>query len=283
MSSYEFECIKVSISAEGVAHVEINRPKALNAFSTQTWTEIGQCFGRFKTDGDVRSVVISAAGRMFTAGLDLKEASKGSLAQGGPANSNGAVDVARRGYYHRLHILTFQEAISAVENCDKPVVAVVHGACLGVGIDLTTACDIRMCTEDAYFMVKEVDIGMAADVGTLQRLPKVVGNDSWVREVCLTARKIPAHEAQAAGLVSHVLATKEAALEKAFGVAALIAEKSPVAVVSTKHLLNYSRDHSVREGLEYTAIWNALAHNSHDMATAIVSSLKKQKAQFPKL
>ncbi|KAJ1797132.1 hypothetical protein LPJ59_003328 [Coemansia sp. RSA 2399] len=278
-SGYTFECLKVGISGEGVAHVEISRPKALNAFNTQTWTEIGQCFKRFKTDGDVRSVVISAGGRMFTAGLDLKEASEGALAQGGAA----AVEVARRGYYHRLHILTFQEAISAVEECDKPVVAVVHGACLGIGIDLTTACDIRMCTEDAYFMVKEVDIGMAADVGTLQRLPKVVGNASWVREVCLTARKIPASEAQAVGLVSHVLATKEAALEKAFEIAGLIAAKSPVAVVSTKHLLNYSRDHSVREGLEYTAIWNSLAHNSHDMATAIMSSLKKQQAQFPKL
>ncbi|KAJ2844873.1 hypothetical protein GGI22_006739 [Coemansia erecta] len=278
-SGYEFECLKVGISGAGVAHVEINRPKALNAFNTQTWTEIGQCFKRFKTDGDVRSVVVSAGGRMFTAGLDLKEASEGALAQGGGA----AVDAARRGYYHRLHILTFQEALSAVEECDKPVVAVVHGGCLGIGVDLTTACDIRMCTEDAYFMVKEVDIGMAADVGTLQRLPKVVGNASWVREVCLTARKIPAPEAHAVGLVSHVLATKQAALEKAFEVAGLIAAKSPVAVVSTKHLLNYSRDHSVREGLEYTAIWNSLAHNSHDMATAIMSSLKKQQAQFPKL
>ncbi|KAJ2546500.1 hypothetical protein EV175_005575 [Coemansia sp. RSA 1933] len=279
-NGYKYECLQVSISGEGVAHVEINRPEALNAFNTQTWTEIGDCFRRFKTDGDVRSAVISARGRMFTAGLDLKEASTGALAKSG---ETAGVDVARRGYYHRLHILTFQEAISAVEECDKPVVAAVHGGCLGIGIDLTTACDIRVCTEDAYFIVKEVDIGMAADIGTLQRLPKVVGNASWVREVCLTARRIPAQEAQVVGLVSHVLPTREAALQKALAIAALIASKSPVAVVSTKHLLNYSRDHSVREGLEYTAIWNTLAHNSHDMATAIMSSLKKQKARFPKL
>ncbi|KAJ2654669.1 hypothetical protein GGH99_007287 [Coemansia sp. RSA 1285] len=282
MGKYSFECLNVTVSAEGVAHVEINRPQALNAFNTQTWTEIGQCFSQFKTDGDVRSVVVSANGRMFTAGLDLKEAATGPLAKGA-ATDGGAVDVARRGYYHRLHILTFQDAISAVEDCDKPVVVAVHGGCLGIGIDFTTACDVRICTEDAYFMVKEVDIGMAADIGTLQRLPKVVGNDSWVREVCLTARRIPAQEACSVGLVSHVLPTRESALEKAFEIASLVASKSPVAVVSTKHLLNYSRDHSVREGLEYTAIWNSLAHNSHDMATAIVSSLKKQKARFPKL
>ncbi|KAI9502162.1 hypothetical protein GGI25_003382 [Coemansia spiralis] len=281
MASYKFECLSVSISAEGVAHVEINRPKALNAFNTQTWTEIGECFARFRSDGDVRSVVLSASGRMFTAGLDLKEAAAGPLAKGSDAGAN--VDVARRGYYHRLHILTFQDAISAVETCDKPVVVVVHGGCLGIGIDLISACDIRVCTEDTYFMVKEVDIGMAADIGTLQRLPKIVGSDSWVREVCYTARKIPSKEAHVVGLVSNVLATKEEAMKHAFELATAIAFKSPVAVVSTKHLLNYSRDHTVREGLEYTAIWNTMAHNSHDMPLAIMSSLQKKKARFPKL
>ncbi|KAJ2001779.1 hypothetical protein GGI04_002365 [Coemansia thaxteri] len=276
---YKFECLNVSVSPEGVAHVEISRPQALNAFNTKTWTEIGQCFTQFKTDGDVRSVVLSAAGRMFTAGLDLKEAMTGAL--GKPHDADA--DVARKGYYHRLFILDFQSAISAVESCDKPVVAVVQGGCLGIGIDLISACDVRIATEDAYFMVKEVDIGMAADVGTLQRLPKIVGNDSWVREVCYTARKIQPQEAHSVGLVSSVYATTADAMRAAFDMARTIAAKSPVAVVSTKHLLNYSRDHSVREGLEYTAIWNSLAHNSHDMAAAIMASLKKQPAQFPKL
>ncbi|KAJ2703879.1 hypothetical protein FB645_003756 [Coemansia sp. IMI 203386] len=277
--SYQFECLKVNISADGVAHVEINRPKALNAFSTQTWTDIGQCFTQFKSDGNVRCAVLSAAGRMFTAGLDLKEAATGPLA----TNSNDDTDRARRGYYHRLFILKFQDAISAIETCDKPVIAVVHGGCLGIGIDVISACDIRVASQDAYFTVKEVDIGMAADIGTLQRLPKIVGNDSWVREVCYTARKVTAQEAQTVGLVGSVHATKDQALEAALDTASVIASKSPVAVVSTKHLLNYSRDHTVQEGLEYTAIWNALAHNSKDMPTAIMASLQKQKPQFPKL
>ncbi|KAJ2490895.1 hypothetical protein IWW37_002779 [Coemansia sp. RSA 2050] len=279
MPSYKFECLNVSISPEGVARVEISRPKALNAFNTQTWTEIGQCFTRFKSDGDVRSVVLSASGRMFTAGLDLKEAMTGPLSK----SRDPDADVARKGYYHRLFILGFQEAISAVELCDKPVVVVVQGGCLGIGVDLVSACDVRIATEDAYFMVKEVDIGMAADIGTLQRLPKIVGNDSWVREVCYTARKVPAKEAHFVGLVSSVYSTTAEAMKAALDTAGTIAAKSPVAVVSTKHLLNYSRDHSVREGLEYTALWNTLAHNSHDMATAIVSSLRKQPAHFPKL
>ncbi|KAJ2721017.1 hypothetical protein GGI07_004256 [Coemansia sp. Benny D115] len=242
---YEYECLKVSISANGIAHVEVNRTKALNAYSTQTWREIGQCFNQFKLDGNVRCVVYSGAGRMFTAGLDLKEASSGPLA----TNSQESVDRARQGYYHRLFILDFQNALSAIETCDKPVIAVVHNGCIGVGIDVISACDMRVCTEDAYFYVKEVDIGMAADVG----------------------------------LVSNVYADKEKAMEGAFNTAALIASKSPVAVVSTKHLLNYSRDHSVQEGLEYTAIWNALAHNSQDMPLAIMASLQKKQAQFPKL
>ncbi|KAJ1643994.1 hypothetical protein LPJ64_004282 [Coemansia asiatica] len=279
--AYQFECLKVSISAEGVAHVEINRPKALNAFSTQTWTEIGQCFTQFKSDGNVRCAVLSASGRMFTAGLDLKEAATGPLAT--TSSSDDVSDRARRGYYHRLFILKFQDAISAIETCDKPVIAVVHGGCLGIGIDVISACDMRVASQDAYFIVKEVDIGMAADIGTLQRLPKIVGNDSWVREVCYTARKVSAQEAHVVGLVGSVHATRDEALEAAMGTAKLIASKSPVAVVSTKHLLNYSRDHTVQEGLEYTAIWNALAHNSKDMPTAIMASLRKQKAQFPKL
>ncbi|KAJ2897940.1 hypothetical protein GGI21_001689 [Coemansia aciculifera] len=279
MSSYKFECLNVDISPEGVARVEINRPQALNAFNTQTWTEIGQCFTRFKTDGDVRSVVLSASGRMFTAGLDLKEAMTGPL--GKPRDPD--TDAARKGYYHRLFILDFQEAISAVELCDKPVVVVVQGGCLGIGIDLISACDMRIATDDAYFIVKEVDIGMAADIGTLQRLPKIVGNDSWVREVCYTARRVSPKEALAVGLVSSVHATTAEAMRAASDIAKAIAAKSPVAIVSTKHLLNYSRDHSVREGLEYTALWNTFAHNSHDMATAIVSSLKRQPALYPKL
>ncbi|KAJ2081321.1 hypothetical protein H4R24_002440 [Coemansia sp. RSA 988] len=278
-TNYQFDLLRVGVSSEGIAHVEINRPSALNAFSTQTWRELGQCFTQFKSDGNVRCVVLSGAGRMFTAGLDLKEAQTGPL---GKPHEEG-VDVARKGYYHRLYILEFQDAISTIEKCDKPVIAVVHGACLGIGIDIISACDIRVATEDAYFMVKEVDIGMAADVGTLQRLPKIVGNDSWVRDACLTARKITSKEALFVGLVSRVLPGKREAMESAFDTAATIASKSPVAIVSTKHLLNYSRDHTVQEGLEYTAAWNALAHNSHDMALAVLSSLKKQKAHFPNL
>ncbi|KAJ2314320.1 hypothetical protein IWW54_000991 [Coemansia sp. RSA 2705] len=277
--SYEFKVLKVDIAADGVAHVVVNRPEALNAYSTQTWTEIGQCFGQIKRDGRVRSVVLSAAGRMFTAGLDLKEVLTGPLGK----RPDPDADAARRGYYHRLFILEFQDAISAIEACDKPVVVAVHGGCLGIGIDVISACDVRFASEDAYFMVKEVDIGMAADIGTLQRLPKVVGNDSWVRDVCYTARRVSAKEAHCVGLLSRVLPSKEAAVDAALETARAIAAKSPVAVVSTKHLLNYSRDHSVREGLEYTALWNTLAHNSHDMAAAVLASLKKQQARFPNL
>ncbi|ORX67065.1 ClpP/crotonase [Linderina pennispora] len=280
MSSYTFETLLVDISASGVAHVEINRPKNLNAFSHQTWQDIGRCFAQFKSDGNVRCIVLSAAGRMFTAGLDLKDAMKRAAER---QKEDGSRDVARKGYYQRLYLLEFQDALTQVETCDKPVISVVHGACIGIGVDLNVACDIRIASEDAYYCVKEVDIGMAADIGTLQRLPKVVGNDSWVRDICYTARNVPAKEAQAFGLVSNVYKTKDESMKAAFELAETIASKSPVAVVSTKHLLNYSRDHTVQEGLEYTALWNALAHNSKDMGVAMMASLQKQKATFPKL
>ncbi|KAJ2661976.1 hypothetical protein IW148_003183 [Coemansia sp. RSA 1199] len=276
---YQFQTLNVDVSADGVARVEVNRPEALNAYNTQTWTDIGRCFEQIKHDGAVRSVVLSASGRMFTAGLDLKEALTGPLGK----RPDSGDDAARRGYYHRLFILKFQAAISTIEDCDKPVIAAIHGACIGIGIDVISACDIRVASADAYFMVKEVDIGMAADVGTLQRLPKVVGNNSWVRDVCYTARKVSAKEALDVGLLSRVLPSREEAMAVAVDTAKAIAAKSPVAIASTKHLLNYSRDHSVREGLEYTALWNTLAHNSHDMAVAVMSSLKKQQAQFPNL
>jgi len=183
----------------------------------------------------------------------------------------------------RRHILEFQDCITKIEQCEKPVIILLHGISYGLSIDISTACDIRLCTRDVRFAVKEVDIGLAADIGTLTRLPKVVGNHSWVKEVCYTARDFGADEAMQVGFVSRVAESKEEGRKMALEMCRKIAEKSPVAVMGTKEVLNYSRDHSTEDGLRYTAIWNAGMLQTADVKSAMLSGLQKGKPKFAKL
>ncbi|XP_066288317.1 delta(3,5)-Delta(2,4)-dienoyl-CoA isomerase, mitochondrial-like [Branchiostoma lanceolatum] len=158
-------------------------------------------------------------------------------------------DTAMKALKKTTNIRQFQETFSVIEKCPKPVIAAVHSACVGGGVDLITACDIRLCTQDAWFQIKQVDIGLPADVGTLQRLPKVIGNDSLARELAFTGRRLKAEEAKQMGLVSGIYPDREAVLEAALDLATTIASKSPIAVQVTKISMVYSRDHSVKEGL----------------------------------
>lgn len=180
-------------------------------------------------------------------------------------------------------ITSYQDSFTAIESINQPVVVAIQGGCIGGGVDLITAADIRYASTDAWFTVKEVDIGMAADVGTLQRLPKVVANQSLIREWCYTARRISAEEALSSGLVSRLLPNREALMQASLALCVEIASKSPVAVIGTKAMLNYSRDHSVREGLDYMALWNAAALQTADVANAINATLSKKTPIFAKL
>jgi enoyl-CoA hydratase len=179
----------------------------------------------------------------------------------------------------RRLILQLQGDISSLEHCRKPVIAAIHGACVGGAIDLITAADIRFASADAYFAVREIDMGMTADVGTLQRLPRIVG-EGVARELCLTGRRVDATEAASLRLVNRVLDTPEALLTHARQVAAEIAGKSPLAVRGTKQVLNYSRDHSVADSLEYVANWNAAMLLSADIQQAVMASMRKTPARF---
>lgn len=183
----------------------------------------------------------------------------------------------------RRHILEFQHCITQIEQCEKPVIILLHGVAYGLAIDISVACDIRLCTKDVRFSVKEVDIGLAADIGTLTRLPKVMGNHSWVKEVCYTARDFGAEEALRVGFVSGVAETKVEGRKMALDMCRKIAEKSPVAVMGTKEILNYSRDHSTEDGLRYTAIWNGGMLQTADVKSAILGGLQKRKLKFAKL
>lgn len=202
-------------------------------------------FNTLSDSPDVRAIVFSGAGdRAFTAGLDVKAASQELLS---PQNGK-STDPARVATQLRRHIDEFQDCITSIERCEKPVVVAMHGISYGLAIDMSVAADIRLCAKDTTFSVKEVDIGLAADIGTLTRLPKVVGNYGWVKEVALTARLFGAEEALKVGFVSGVYDTKQETVQKAVELAELMAKKSPVAVQGTKELLNYSRDHSVKDG-----------------------------------
>jgi len=189
------------------------------------------------------------------------------------------------GSLRNLHkvVTAYQSSFTSLEKCNKPVIAAVHNACIGGGVDLITAADIRYCTSDAWFQIKEVDLGLAADVGTLQRMPKVVGNVGLVREMAFSARKMPSDEALSCGLVSRVFQDKESMLSAAFEMASTIAEKSPVAVQGTKVHLNYSRDHTVDDSLAYQAMWNGTMLQSEDLMKAAMSLMNKSKPTFSKL
>ncbi|KAL1642895.1 hypothetical protein SLS58_005136 [Diplodia intermedia] len=278
---YKYEYFNVTFPQEYVAHVEINRPEKLNAFVEKMWLNLSAILTRLSTSPTVRAILLTGAGpRAFTAGLDVTAASESGILA---STSNPPLDPARHAFHNLSHISEFQSCISALERCAKPVVAVLHGIAYGLAIDLALACDVRLCAADARLAVKEVDIGIAADIGTLTRLPKSVGSASWAKDVALTARVFGADEALAQGFVSAVFPGKEEAVAAGLAKAGLMAAKSPVAVQGTKELLNYSRDHTTEEGLRYTAVWNSAMLQTNDIKDALMSGLKKTKPKFAKL
>ncbi|KAF2468454.1 delta-delta-dienoyl-CoA isomeras-like protein [Lindgomyces ingoldianus] len=274
---YEYEYFNVTFPAEYVAHVEINRPEKLNAFVEKMWLNLSAIFRRLSHDPNVRAVVLTGAGeRAFTAGLDVKAASEGIL-------SRDSQDPARTANAIRRHILEFQNCITDVEKCEKPTIVVLHNISYGLALDLSLACDIRLSTTNTAFSVKEVDIGLAADIGTLSRLPHSVSSLSWAKDVCLTARIFSSDEALRVGLVSGVYADKTEAVQEGLKLAGEIAKKSPVATMGTKEILNYSRDRTVEDGLRYTAVWNAAMVQTRDVKDAMLSGLQRKMPNFSKL
>ncbi len=268
MSDYKtFEVEQI----EKVAHVRLNRPDKANAMSEDVWREIHAIFDWADTEPSVRAVVFSANGKHFCSGIDL-------TMMAGLGASLGK-EVGRNARLLRRKITELQDALSAIERCSKPVLAAIHGCCYGGGIDLVAACDMRYCTEDARFCIKEVDIGMAADVGTLQRLPYIIG-DGLMRELAYTGRVMGSGEAGRAGLVNAVYPDHGSLVDAVLEKAQLIAAKSPIAVQGTKEMLIYTRDHSVEEGLNYVASWNAAMLQSDDLKQAIMAQMTKQTPVF---
>lgn len=254
-----------------IAHVQINRPDKVNAMNADFWREIIEIFQWVDDNDAVRVVVLSGAGKHFSSGIDLM-----MLASVGAQLGK---DVGRNATALRRKILELQASFNAVDNCRKPVLAAIQGYCIGGAIDLVSACDMRYCTVDAQFSIKEVDMGMAADVGTLQRLPRIIG-DGMMRELAYTGRSIDGHEAVRIGLANRAYDNHEALLAGVMEIAEQIAAKSPIAVRGTKEMIRYMRDHRVDDGLEYIATWNAAMLQSEDLRLAMAAHMTKQKPEF---
>lgn len=266
----DYKAFRVELS-DKIAHVQINRPEKVNAMNADFWSEIVEIFQWIDDTDEARVVVLSGAGKHFSSGIDLM-----LLAQAG---SQMGKDIGRNAEALRRTILRLQASFNAVDHCRKPVLAAIQGYCLGGAIDLVSACDMRYSTLDAQFSIKEVDMGMAADVGTLQRLPRIIG-DGMMRELAYTGRTIDGAEALRIGLVNRTYATQEELLAGVFGIAREIAEKSPIAIRGSKHMIRYMRDHRVDDGLEYVANWNAAMLQSADLRVAMAAHMSKQKAEF---
>ncbi|KJX94982.1 enoyl-CoA hydratase/isomerase family protein [Zymoseptoria brevis] len=278
-NEYRFPDLRTTFPAQYVAHVELNRPKKYNAFSPAVFKSLGKVFDKLSLDPNIRCILLSGVGPHFSAGLDVTTSSS----SGPVSKPQEDDDIARRTWRVRRHMLGYQNCISAPERCEKPVIFLAHGVTYGAAIDLAVACDIRLSTKDVRFCIKEVDVGLAADVGTLTRLPKVGVSYSWAKSVVYTAREFGGDEALRVGLVSEVVNTKEELLAEGLKLANFIATKSPVAVQSSKALMDFSRDRPVTDGLLYTAAWNSPMVQSDDVKKAMMSGIKKTKSTFEKL
>jgi enoyl-CoA hydratase len=251
-----------------VAWLTLNRPEKRNTMGTPFFKELSRHLESFDQDTDIRAVVIKAEGKSFTAGTDLAEA--GSLLSGKAADQREDT---------RSSILALQEGLTKIEQCRKPVIAAIHSHCIGGGIDLISACDIRMATKDAIFSIRETRMGIIADLGTLQRLPYIIGH-GWFRELALTGRDFTAGEALQMGLITRICEDREALYTEARNLAGLMAECPPLTVQGTKEVILHSRDHGVDAGLQYVAQKNAAALPSEDVMEAVTAFMEKRKPVF---
>ena len=251
-----------------IAWLILNRPEKRNTMNLEFFEGLTRHFQEFDEDPKVRVVIIRAEGKSFTAGMDL-------LAIGGLLQGDGAdfrEDLRKK-------ILELQESMNAIEKCRKPVIAAVHSHCIGGGVDLLSACDIRMATTDAIFSIRETRIAIIADLGTLQRLPHIIGH-GWFRELALTGRDFTAEEALKMGFITRLYEDRDTLNESAKKLADEIAACSPLTVQGVKDVILYTRDHGVYPGLEYVAQKNAALLQSEDLKEAFQAFMEKRPPDF---
>lgn len=254
----------------GVGWLWLDRPEKRNALSADMWDDLPRAAGRLADDPEVRTLVVAGRGPAFTVGIDLEFLADLTPQEGSPADQNRRV-------YQTIRRL--QRSFTALEDLPQPVIAAVHGWCLGAGVDLITACDIRLASADAVFSVRETRMGMVPDVGTLQRLPGIIG---WgqVAELVYTGDDVDADTAHRIGLVNRVSSDRESLWANAQELGERIAATSPVAVQGAKAVLRAARRRQVDTGLDYVALWNAAFLRSNDLAEALAAFLERRPPRF---
>ena len=269
-----YQCIAFSIT-DKVAHLVLNRPAALNTMQPVLWRELTEVLQTLQRDASARALVISSTGKHFTAGmaLDVFGADSGITLNDGSAV--GRANIAPL-------LAETQQAFNLIEQLRMPVIAAIQGGCIGGGVDMVSACDIRLATSDAFFCIQEINIGMAADLGTLQRLPKLIP-EGIVHELAYTGRRLPAQRALAVGLVNEVFESQEALLEAALQMAREIAEKPPVAIWGSKQAIHYARDHSTQDALQQMGWLQSGIWRTGNLIEAFMARQQGRAPQFEDL
>lgn len=267
----QYSCFDVTIE-DHVAHIQFSRPHEMNSMNKAFWKELPALVNQLDESAMARAIVISSTGKHFSAGMDL-----GVFMSGDAVPMTG--DPGRMGENLRRVVLQLQASLSSLEQIRIPVLVAIHGGCIGGALDLVCAADCRYATEDAFFTIKETELGMTADVGTLQRFPKLVP-PGIVRELAYTGRKFTAQEAKEMGLVNAVYPDQESLLAGVMDVAKAIAKNSPLAVTGCKEMINYSRDHSVEDSLKYMATWQSGMFRPNDMMKSFAAKAQKSDPVF---
>ena len=259
-----------------IAHIRFNRPEKRNSMNEDFWNLFPKEVEGLDDSGEIRALIVSSTGPHFSSGIDLNMF-KDDVVEEQSENELGR----SRGYFIQ-QLKYLQNVANCLEAARFPVIAAIQGGCIGGGIDLVTAADIRLCTKDAFFIIEEINVGLAADIGTLQRLPKIIPA-GIAREWAMMGEKISANRAKEVGLVSSLHDNHEGMLKSAFEIAEKLASKTPLAMWVTKEVLNYSRDHSVKEGLDNVALWNAATLHKEDLMTTMMSKMQKKKPEYKNL
>lgn len=267
----DFTTLEVRLDG-AVATIALNRPDKANAMNRPMWGELRAAMQWVDATPAVRVAILAGNGRLFTAGIDLALLDELRESLTGHCAGRGRERLRRE-------ILDLQATINAVETCRKPMIAAIHGGCVGGGVDLVTACDMRYCCDDAWFAIREIDVGLTADVGTLQRLPRLVG-EGIARELAYTGRTVHGREAEAIRLVNRCHGNPSELQTAVTELARTIAAKSPLAVRGCKEMITYARDHTVADALNYVATWNAAMLVSDDLGEAIQAAKEKRSPRF---
>lgn len=269
-----------SVTPDGpVTHVTLTRPEKRNALDLDFWESFPATLEEIDAPGTARAIILSGDGPHFCSGIDLQAFSTALDSGHGDSDTHRT---ANRGQGLYQIIRRMQNCFSALENIRIPVLAAIQGGCIGGGVDMVAACDMRYCTEDAWFTIYEINIGMTADVGTFPRILNHLP-EGVVRELAYTGRKMPADEAFHYGLVNEIYSSRDEMMQGVGALAAEIASKAPLAIHGCKDIITHARDHSTQETLDRIALWNANALHGSEIMTAIAAEKTGQPGDFAPL